>query len=79
MNLRQRKHETYVYSTSTTVQVPSGLFGTMKEHKVYVPSSTKTETIIEYLNPTSLKWEPLPTIHENTYIKPTVNKVELDD
>lgn len=68
MNIRNRVIETYIpgYYITTKEYIEGGLFsnGRWEEKKVYVPSRDEEKTVMEYLNPETAKWEPIPEKRE---------------
>lgn len=68
MNIRNRVIETYIpgYYITTRVHVHGGIFscGHWEDKKVHVPSRYEEKTVLEYLNPETTKWEPIPRICE---------------
>lgn len=68
MNIRNRVIETYIpgYSTMKETYIEGGLFssGRWEDKKFYVPSRNETKTVMEYLNPETTEWEPIPETHE---------------
>lgn len=88
MNLRQYTHETYIpwHYQSVEVRVPqfrenfwgTKVFDGYKTEKkdVYVDCKTHKETRIEFLNPETLKWEPLPTKTDEFCVPRAALKVE---
>lgn len=68
MNIRNRIIETYIpgYSIEVSKWVEGGLFSNSYRttEKVYVPSRDEEKTVMEYLNPETTKWEPIPEKRE---------------
>lgn len=69
MNIRYRVIETYImgYYYTTNIRVDGGgIFRSPRweERKIFVPSRKEEKKVLEYLNPETEKWEPVPEKHE---------------
>jgi hypothetical protein len=75
MNIRQRIIETYVPSyrhkfqewgnvNAPTWWNPKKTVYKLVDRETWIQSKTTTETKLEYLNPETSKWEPIPTVRE---------------
>lgn len=76
MNIRQYSYETYLPSHYITLKVQKNktrtnfwgeevIVGTeWKDEQTYVDSKTITEKRLEWLNPATKEWEPIPEVKE---------------
>lgn len=66
MNLRTSVHEYSIPGYEITRRLPTGFFGSYKEHKIWIDSRYETKETLEYLDPKDTKWKPLPKVYECT-------------
>jgi hypothetical protein len=69
MNIRCRVINTSIagYYHTTNLRVEGGgIFSSPRweDRKIYVPSREEEKRVLEYLNPKTEKWEPVPEKHE---------------
>jgi hypothetical protein len=55
--------------------LPTGFFGNRRRHVVHIPGKWELEERLEYLNPKSLQWEPIPSVSDYVEVE-TKNKTD---
>jgi hypothetical protein len=77
MNIRIRVIETSVdgYYHTAKIRTEGSIFSRphWEERKIYIPGRYEEKEILEYLNPTTAKWEPLPKVFATVDIQAPKN------
>jgi hypothetical protein len=68
MNIRIREVENFIEGYKIKTWLPTGFLGLKQAHVVRIPGKYETKEVMEYLNPDTTEWEPLPRKRDYTYM-----------